>query len=72
MPGSSAFFAPSRYSPATPSTVSSCASPRTRRLFAAAGVSPTSIVIATFGRADSACTFGDVVAVQTTMRSPFQ
>jgi hypothetical protein len=36
------------------------------------GVSPTSIVIATLGRDDSAFTLGAVAAVQTTIWFPFQ
>ena len=52
--------------------MSTLASPRTRSAFASVGVSPTSIVIATFGRDDSAFTLGAVAAVQTTIRFPFQ
>lgn len=46
--------------------------PRTRSAFASVGVSPRSIVIATFGRDDSAFTLGAVAAVQTTIWLPFQ
>jgi hypothetical protein len=48
------------------------ASPRTRSALASVGVSPTSIVIATFGRDDSAFTLGAVAAVQMTIWFPFQ
>ncbi len=41
--------------------------PCTRSAFASAGESPTSIVIATLGRDDSAFTLGAVAAVQTTI-----
>ena len=51
----------------TPLTTSTLASPRTRSAFASVGVSPTSIVIATLGRDDSAFTLGAVAAVQTTI-----
>jgi hypothetical protein len=39
---------------------------------ASAGVSPTSIVSATSGRDDNACTLGAVVAVQMTIWFPSQ
>ncbi|HET8953311.1 MAG TPA: hypothetical protein VFN44_22505 [Solirubrobacteraceae bacterium] len=52
--------------------MSTRASPRTRSAFASVGVSPASIVSATFGRDDSALTLGAVVAVQTTIWLPFQ
>ena len=61
-----------RYSWGTPSTMSTLASPRTRSAFASVGVSPTSIVIAMFGRDDNAFTLGAVAAVQTTIWFPFQ
>ena len=67
-----AFFAAAMYSSATPSTMSTPASPRTRSALASAGVSPVSIVIATFGRDESAFTLGAVTAVQTTIWLPFQ
>ena len=61
------------YSSGTPSTVSMARTrPRTRRAFAVSGELPVSIVSATFARAESARIFGEVGAVQTTMRSPFQ
>src|SRR5919199_6122994 len=56
----------------TPLTMSTLASPRTRSAFASVGVSPTSIVIATLGRDDSAFTLGAVAPVQTTIWLPFQ
>ena len=60
------------YSSATPATVSIEAMPRMSSDFAPPGESPLSMASATFGRDDSAATFGEVVAVQTMMRSPFQ
>jgi hypothetical protein len=60
------------YSSGTLLTMSTLASPRTRSAFASVGVSPTSIVIATFGRDDSAFTLGAVAAVQTAISFPFQ
>jgi hypothetical protein len=67
-----AFVDAATYSSGTPSTMSTLASPCTRSAFACVGVSPTSIVIATFGRDDSPCTLGAVTAVQTTIWFPFQ
>ena len=67
-----AFLDAASYSSGTPSTMSTLASPRTRSAFASAGVSPTSIVIATLGRDDSAFTLGAVAAVQTTIWFSFQ
>jgi hypothetical protein len=61
------FLDAAMYSSGTPSTMSTLASPRTRSAFASVGVSPTSIVSATLGRADSALTLGAVTAVQTTI-----
>jgi hypothetical protein len=52
--------------------MSMVASPRTRSAFASVGVSPTSIVTATFGRNDSAFTLGAVAAVHTTIWLTFQ
>jgi hypothetical protein len=60
------------YSSGTPLTMSTLASPRTSSAFASVGVSPTSIVVATLGRDDSAFTLGAVAAVQTTIWFPFQ
>jgi len=67
-----AFVDAATYSSGTPSTMSTLARPRTRSAFASVGVSPRSIVIATFGRDDSAFTLGAVAAVQTTIWLPFQ
>ena len=61
-----------RYSSGTPSTVSIATVPRTRSAFAVSGVSPVSIVSATFGRDESARALGEVGAVHTMMHSPVQ
>jgi hypothetical protein len=66
------FLAPARYSSGTPSTISTLARPRIERARAWSGASPTSIVRATSGRADSAVTLGEVVAVEITTWSPVQ
>ena len=69
---SNIFLDAARYSPGTPSTISTAAIPRTGSDFASLGVLPASIVTATSGRDESAWTLGAVVAVQMTMRSPSQ
>ena len=56
----------------TPSTISTLARPRIERARAWSGVSPASMARATSGRADSAATFGEVVAVEITTWSPVQ
>jgi hypothetical protein len=66
------FIDAAMYSSGTPSRMSTFASPRTRSAFASVGVSPTSIMIATLGRDDSAFTLGAVAAVQTTIYAPVQ
>src|SRR4051794_32424759 len=53
-----AFVDAAMYSSGMPSTMSTLASPRTRSALASVGVSPTSIVIATLGRDESAFTLG--------------
>ena len=58
--------AAARYSGTTPSTISTLACPRTDSARACSGVSPPSIDSATSGRAFSAATFGEVVAVEIT------
>lgn len=65
------FEAASRYSSGTPSTVSSVAWPRVCSDFAFPDSLPSSMVSSTSGPLSSARIFGEVVAVQTTMRSPF-
>ena len=65
------FEAASMYSSGMPSTVSSVARPRICSDFAFPDSLPSSMVSATSGRLSSARTFGEVVAVQTTMRLPF-
>ena len=57
----------SRYSSATPSTMSTVATARIKSCFASVGVSPTSIVSATTFRDDNAATLGAVAAVQMTI-----
>jgi hypothetical protein len=59
------------YSTGMPSIVSSVARPRICSDFAFPDSLPSSMVSATSGRLSSARTFGEVVAVQTTMRLPF-
>src|SRR4029453_12164955 len=70
--GSRDFLALATYSSVSPSTISTLARPRIDRDRAWSGVSPTSMVKATSGRADSAATLGELGAVETTTCSPVQ
>jgi hypothetical protein len=67
-----ALRAAARYSGTRPSTISTLARPRTDSARACPGVSPPSTDSATSGRAFSAATFGEVVAVEITNSVPVQ